>query len=156
MGKKLEGKGKKFQYGWLSECWFWYDIDWAHILIANETEVLRTLPGAQLSTKTKKSLFVVRLPDLGPHHMGKKQKRCVYGLGFGRKRPNPCPSPNNYVWTAAVSVTSMAKCGQIKWHRVGTHGGPLMRWSSTFPTVNQAPARSKSGRFIGCSPIISL
>ena len=21
-------------------------------------------------------------------------KRCVYGLGFGRKRPNPRPSPN--------------------------------------------------------------
>ena len=23
-----------------------------------------------------------------------KPKRCVYGLGFGRKRPNPRPSPN--------------------------------------------------------------
>ena len=46
VGKKLEGKGKKFQYGWQSECWFWYDIDWAHKLIVNETEVLRTSPEA--------------------------------------------------------------------------------------------------------------
>ena len=36
-GQKNKGKGKKLQYGWVSECWLWYDIGWALKVIANET-----------------------------------------------------------------------------------------------------------------------
>ena len=36
-GQKIKGKGKKLQYGWVSECWLWYDIGWALKVIANET-----------------------------------------------------------------------------------------------------------------------
>ena len=43
-GQKIKGKGKKLQYGWVSECWLWYDIGWALKVIANETQVLRTSP----------------------------------------------------------------------------------------------------------------
>ena len=43
-GQKNRGKGKKLQYGWVSECWLWYDIGWALKVIANETQVLRTSP----------------------------------------------------------------------------------------------------------------
>ena len=43
-GQKIKGKGKNLQYGWVSECWLWYDIGWALKVIANETQVLRTSP----------------------------------------------------------------------------------------------------------------
>ena len=43
-GQKIRVKGKKLQYGWVSEFWLWYDIGWALKVIANETEVLRTSP----------------------------------------------------------------------------------------------------------------
>ena len=43
-GQKIRRKGKKLQYGWVSECWLWYDIGWALKVIANETQVLRTSP----------------------------------------------------------------------------------------------------------------
>ena len=35
---------KKLQYGWVSECWLWYDIGWTLKVIVNETQVLRTSP----------------------------------------------------------------------------------------------------------------
>ena len=44
LGNKIWGKGKKLQYGWVSECWLWYDIGWALKVIANETQVPRTSP----------------------------------------------------------------------------------------------------------------
>ena len=44
LGQKIRGKSKKLQYGWVSECWLWYDIGWALKVIANETQVLRTSP----------------------------------------------------------------------------------------------------------------
>ena len=43
-GQKIRRKGKKLQYGWVSECWLWYDIGGALKVIANETQVLRTAP----------------------------------------------------------------------------------------------------------------
>ena len=41
-----------------------------------------------------KCIFCRDLMTWDPTIMG-KPKRCVYGLGFGRKRPNPRPSPKN-------------------------------------------------------------
>ena len=43
---------------------------------------------------TKQNLLFVVISWLGTPPYGEKQKTCVYGLGFGRKRPNPRPSPN--------------------------------------------------------------
>ena len=63
---KNRGKNKRFQYGWLSECWFWYDIDWAHKLIANETEVLRTSPNTSLRQHDKID-FLWWLHHMRPH-----------------------------------------------------------------------------------------
>ena len=50
---KMKGKGKKLQYGWVSECWLWYDIGWALKVIVNETQVLRTSPDTCWETKRK-------------------------------------------------------------------------------------------------------
>ena len=43
-GQKIRGKGKKLQYGCVSECWLWYDSGWPLKVIVNETRVLRTSP----------------------------------------------------------------------------------------------------------------
>ena len=43
-GQKVKGKGKKLQYGWVSEGWLWYDFGCALKVIANDTQVLRTSP----------------------------------------------------------------------------------------------------------------
>ena len=45
--------------------------------------------------------------------MAKKQKRCVYGLGFGRKRPNSRPSPNNSLKIAEnFNIPVIEDCAQ--------------------------------------------
>ena len=92
-GQKIRGKGKKLQYGWVSECWLWYDIGWALKVIANETQVLRTSPDTLWEPKRKTYLLSL-ISWLETPPSWEKAKRCVYGLGFGRKRPNPRPSPN--------------------------------------------------------------
>ena len=72
--------------------WYWLstqsDCEWDW----STTNFTRHL----MRAKKQNLLFVVVLMTWDPTIMG-KPKRCVYGLGFGRKRPNPRPSPKKIV-----------------------------------------------------------
>ena len=70
--------------------WHWLstqiDCEWDW----STTNLTRSL----IKHQNKKVTFCRGISWLGTSPYGEKQKRCVYGLGFGRKRPNPRPSPN--------------------------------------------------------------
>ena len=72
--------------------WYWLstqsDCEWD----LSTTNFTRHL----MRAKKQNWFFVADLMTWDPTIMG-KAKRCVYGLGFGRKRPNPRPSPNNWI-----------------------------------------------------------
>ena len=75
--------------------WYWLstqsDCEWD----SSTTNFTRHL----MRDKKQNWFFVADLMTWDLTIMG-KAKRCVYGLGFGRKRPNPRPSPNKFllVW----------------------------------------------------------
>ena len=91
---------------WLSKwvlivIWYWLstqsDCEWD----SSTTNFTR-----HLMRDKKQNWFFVVASWLETPPSWEKAKRCVYGLGFGRKRPNPRPSPKNACFHKSKSSKS--------------------------------------------------